>query len=157
MIQRKQSLYLLLIAVLAIVLFFVPVIDLYIDHIRYPFEILKGFLISDHVSKSLRHVSRGGFSSPVILFVVTFLSFINIFLYKKRKVQIKVCYIIMVLIFVMFFCIFYDSCFLYKHSITDYKLTVASVFPIVMIILDILAILGIRKDEKLVNSLDRIR
>lgn len=86
------------------------------------------------------------------------LSFINIFLFKKRKIQIKICSLTSVLII-----IFYITTGVYFHASkavlgTELKsLGYGAILPLIALVIDILAIISIKKDEKLVQSLNRIR
>jgi peptidoglycan/LPS O-acetylase OafA/YrhL len=70
---------------------------------------------------------------------------IAIFLYKKRKNQLKVCYGLLVAVLAL--CVLLFA----KHVIFGGLLYTGG------LLLVILAILAIRKDEKLVRSLDRLR
>jgi len=82
------------------------------------------------------------------------LSFVAIFLYKKRPLQLKMCTGIWILQILFYVTVFFA---LRSTRETDvvWQWTVA--FPLIVCILDILAIRAIKKDEKLVRSLDRLR
>lgn len=87
------------------------------------------------------------------------LAFVNIFLYKKRKQQIKICLITALLIvFYYVTTMVYLTTYLNKIP-TEYTLSIqfGIIIPVVALILDLLAMNKIKKDEKLVRSLDRIR
>ena len=92
-----------------------------------------------------------GITLPVLVMTIAVLSLINIFLYKKRKLQIKICCWILVLILLAGGFI-YDS---YDKIAFPKILTIA--FPLIALAMDCMSIWKIRKDEKLVNSLNRIR
>jgi len=80
-----------------------------------------------------------------------------IFLYKNRSMQIRLCYgmlIALVAIYVFYF-IFNMKNFSLSELFGYLRFTF--VFPFISIILVYLAIRGIKKDEKLVRSLDRLR
>jgi 4-amino-4-deoxy-L-arabinose transferase-like glycosyltransferase len=84
---------------------------------------------------------------------IALLALIAVFLFKKRKRQILIGYIILlvlVLDYVVFFAFRFDL-----NALTSGILTF--LLPFVAAIFDYLAIKGIRKDEKLVRSLDRLR
>ena len=70
---------------------------------------------------------------------------VAIFLYKKRKMQLKVCYGILV----VWIAVGITLCM--RHLILE------GVFYFICLLTDILAIYNIHKDEKLVRSLDRLR
>jgi len=82
---------------------------------------------------------------------------LTIFNYKNRKNQQKLAFIGLV------GCIVTDgSMFLHMRSVSEqlagiYTLDLTFVFPIIAAVLIFMAIKGIRKDEALVRSIDRIR
>ncbi|MDR0681256.1 MAG: DUF4293 domain-containing protein [Dysgonamonadaceae bacterium] len=82
--------------------------------------------------------------------LIAVLSIVVIFLYKNRALQIKLCYGILVLLILSYIILFFSGV-----KVVVGKLPL--VFPFVAGIFDILAILAIKKDEKLVRSLDRLR
>lgn len=82
------------------------------------------------------------------------LSFVTIFLYKKRPLQIKLCTGIWVLQILFYFTLFFAL-----RSMTEGSVAWQAplIFSLIILILDISAIRAIKKDEKLVRSLDRLR
>ena len=83
-----------------------------------------------------------------------------IFKYKKRILQIKICQINMLLMLVILLLIFYESdkyveLYLLDHGIVYYKL--GTLLPILGVIFNLLASRAIKKDEELVRSANRIR
>ena len=99
-------------------------------------------------------------SSWAVLFaagLAALLSLITIFLFKKRKLQIKTSYILLfllALVYIIYF-IFDQKSLLTTDFFLNTRLSF--VFPLIAIILVYLAIRGIKKDENLVRSLDRLR
>jgi DMSO reductase anchor subunit len=87
------------------------------------------------------------------------LAFINIFLYKKRKLQINIGYLTAILIIVYYITtMVYMNAFLEKIDSTyTINIQFGIILPVAALIFDLLAISRIKKDEKLVKSLDRIR
>jgi len=82
------------------------------------------------------------------------LSFAAIFLYKKRLLQIKLCTGIWVLQILFYITLF----FAVRSSLGGaVAWQIPLIFPLIILILDILALRAIKKDEKLVRSLDRLR
>ena len=147
MIQRIQTVYLLLVAVLMTVSVFCPLLSFKDNFIATG----AGVFFEGNNQFPTWGVLTIGLLTSV-------LAFINIFLYKKRKVQVSVCYIITFLI-----AAFYATFYVYMNSgmqknnweMDSYQPCL--VLPVVAFILNILAIIKIKKDEKLVRSLDRIR
>ena len=129
MIQRIQTIYLLLVAGFMLAMLFVPLTNI---------PIIPNY---EYILFSL-------FGLTVIL------SLIAIFYYKKRSFQIKLCRITLLLLIVS---VFFIGFVFWKQSLIIAQLKPAITFPIIAIILDYLAIQGIRKDDKLVNSLNRLR
>ncbi|WP_029901857.1 DUF4293 domain-containing protein [Prevotella sp. 10(H)] len=150
MIQRIQSVFLLLTSLLMGATVFCPLME-FRDDSR---EIVQIFY------------STGiGSDFPtwgVLTFAVVsaLLALVNIFLYKKRKVQINIGYVT-----ALFIILYYATSFVYVNAFmgkTDFTVSVANVqygivLPLIALIFDFLAISKIKKDEKLVKSLDRIR
>lgn len=109
----------------------------------------------------------------VILILVMLLSTLSIMLFRKRMRQLRLTIISTILLvgYVAAYAVFayYYQLNLDLHAMTAYEtgaegcisptfhLKFVSVFPVLSIILNCLAIQGIRKDEALVRSLDRIR
>lgn len=154
MIQRIQTLYLLLAAALLVLSMVLPVAfySNLVQGVQFDYSILE-FLKPQVV------VYQKFNSLPMFMFgtVTLLLAVISIFVYKKRTVQYRICLINTILI------IFYIGVIAYFFYIVSgennirlsYKIPI--VFPIVALVFNILAMSGIRKDEKLVKSLDRLR
>jgi hypothetical protein len=129
MIQRVQTIYLLLIFGLMVCLLFLPVAT--IDSFHWTLSVECG--------------------------LTALLSIITVFLYKKRKLQMNICYGILTLLVLSYLIIFFDF-WLPSHdagAVVEFQVPV--VFPLFAIVLDILTIRAIQKDEKLVRSMDRLR
>ena len=134
MIQRIQTVYLLLTACLMLFILFVPVSDTLFDSSRKIFYIFFSALAS-------------------------FMSLYAISLYKNRKKQIKYCWMVM-----GWLSLFYAMVFLSTLSfplnlsyLQDYDFRYTIFFPLIAMLFTYLAIRGIKKDEKLVRSTDRLR
>lgn len=151
MIQRIQSVFLLLVTILMALTAFSPIFTISSDVESYPFF---SFGVGDF--SEVEFHTWGIFTFALLS---SLLSLATIFIYKKRKVQIKLCYIIAVLIIA-----FYGTAIVYLNSYLGnvgesytYGFQYGIILPFVALILDMLAIARINKDEKLVKSLDRIR
>lgn len=156
MIQRIQTLYLLLATALMSLTLFLPLATI----VQGSEEIVvKAWFVDGTL----------GFKAPlplylgILLSVATALPFVPIFLYKKRLAQIRLCVSEIVLLvgsalFVGLYC--YRLCDVLAEVATGdsvFTLGFASLMPVVAIIPMVLAIRGIARDEALVRSLDRIR
>ena len=155
MIQRIQTVYLLLATILMSLTLFLPLATI----INGTSEIVvKAFAVSglSDVTDTLP------LYLGILLSITTALLMAIIFLFKKRMLQIRLCVSAIVLLvgsaaFLGLYC--YRLCDLLAELNGDLVFTLgfASLMPIVAIIPVVLAIRGIAKDEALVRSLDRIR
>lgn len=151
MIQRIQSVYLLLAAILMAVTVYSPLLFLQNADVVNVFE-CAGIYTS---SAELLYSTWG-----VLLLAIlgALLPFVNIFLFKKRKVQMKVCGIVTLLI-ILFYVAVAGYFYLSKSElgVTDFTISYGIVLPLIALILNVLASIKVKADEKLVQSLNRIR
>jgi hypothetical protein len=152
MIQRIQTLYLLLATAMMSLTLFLPLATIVYGGNEL---VLKAFTLSGVESiEGTLPVYLGAF-----LAVTTALLLVIIFLYKKRLVQIRLCVSTIVLLLgsaglIGLYC--YRLCDILSGDLV-FTLGFASLMPIVAIIPVALAIRAIARDEALVRSLDRIR
>ena len=122
--------------------------------------------------KELDSIS-GPWCLGVLLIMVMFLTIMSIMLFRKRMRQLRLTIFSTILLvgYVAAYALFayYYDLNIDLHAMTAYEkgieiaaqptfhLKFVAVFPVLSIILNCLAIQGIRKDEALVRSLDRIR
>ena len=138
MIQRQQSLWLLLSAICAF--------------LTFNFHFYDGTVKDDAVDK-VPYIEAG---SSFFLLVLTgasiLLSLITIFLYKDRKLQLKLAIggaVLSLIIIINYF-----------SEMSRFKsggISLSSIFVFAMLVGYVLAARGIWKDEKLVKSLDKLR
>jgi hypothetical protein len=141
MIQRIQTLYLLLAAVFPVLLFVFPIYVIHFDH--------KGSWLPKGLDLSTKHY----IDTPLIL-VCVLLPLLIVFLYKNRKLQARLCGINIVLLAI------FQLLLLCSPDIFDYRNVSPGVglfTPAAALLFTILALRAIRKDEALVRSADRIR
>lgn len=138
MIQRIQSIWLLLAAVFAAITFQFPfyVGDYSLDEIPASVNMDADF----NIWIALLTVAAGG------------AAFINIFFFANRKLQIRISVLGILLsigVLVLYF--------MQMQNFTSGSITLWCLFPFGVLGFYILALKGIRKDEKLIRSLDRLR
>lgn len=138
MIQRQQTLWLILATIAALLTF------------MFPFVIGKGLDKGITVDKSLTA------GSDFLLLIATaasmIVSAVTIFLYKDRKLQIKLCLVgllISIAIIVLYI--------ITMRQLTNTTLALSAILPFLIPIGYFMALRNIRKDEKLVKSLDKLR
>lgn len=152
MIQRIQTVYLLLVTICTAVCLFLPVgrflagdvmnIDLYNLYLS--------------LGDNLRDYSVWALFA--LLLLASIISFVTIFLYKRRMLQVRMT--IFCALLLLGYCIAY-AFFVYRFidmsEGVEFKVSWAASLPIVSVILDYLAFRGIMKDEMLIRALDRLR
>ena len=162
MIQRIQTVYLALVFILSFVCLISTLGAYSVQHTEVAdfsnfcfttFGLYKGY------------ESAGPWCLGVLLILVMFLTTMSIMLYRKRMRQLRLTIISTILL------VGYVACyalFAWKYGLAlddytkglvsvDFRPSFMAMFPVLSIILNCLAIHGIRKDEALVRSLDRIR
>ncbi|MDL2243374.1 DUF4293 domain-containing protein [Bacteroidales bacterium OttesenSCG-928-J19] len=133
MIQRIQSVYLLLVAGLMICMIFIPVVKLE---------------VGEEVISWTQRTMYG---------LTALVSLCTIFLYKNRKLQVNLGFGILLLLLLSYLTLFFDFWMPHKGEASNMVFQVSIAFPAFAAVLDILAIRAIKKDEKLVRSMDRLR
>jgi hypothetical protein len=139
MLQRKQTLWLLLALIASILTF------------KFPFltgtRIVKMVLTPGTELNASSHFLLLVFSGAVAL-----LAGITIFLYKDRKLQMRLC-LLGILLSVVVIAIYIMQMQQFENS----TLALFSILPFLVLAGFFMAFRGIRSDEKLVKSLDKLR
>jgi hypothetical protein len=145
MIQRKQSIWLLLAALLNAAVFLGA---------NFSIETRIQNVLQTNKYTVLQHLP-----STLFILAAIVLSLIAIFLFRKRPLQMKMSLI--ALLATMAYCFInwmrIKEVFANNKMISNYSFGLASITPYFAIVFILLACLGIQKDEKLVKSLDRLR
>jgi len=147
MIQRIQTVYLFISALLIALLMKLKLADLSVNDELYTFT-ARGIYNGENLVFD-------GLSIFIFIWVIILLHLFVIFKYKKRILQIRILVFTMVLMLGLFGMFFYFAYAGFEGAKVAFKIPV--VFPIVAVILDYLAIRAIGKDEALIRSLNRIR
>lgn len=136
MIQRIQSLWLLLAAACAFA--------------GFKFSFYSGNKINDTALHELNA------TSTILLMITTIavgvLGLINIFLFKKRTLQLRLCVLGILLEAVLIF--------LYYREVTTFlqgTYSLTAILHSIIVLAFVLAARGINKDEKLIKTSDRLR
>lgn len=147
MLQRIQTVYLLISAILLSMLYRFPLADISAGSEIFLFNINGIFKGSEKLIDGLPLIS---FLSLIILLHVYV-----IFSYKKRIRQMRVLGFTIILLIGLFGLFFYFAYAGFDGATTSFKIPVS--FPLIAAILDYLAIRNIGKDEALIRSVDRLR
>ncbi len=147
MIQRIQTVYILLAGVLTAILYKLKLADLSVNNELMEF-FAKGIFKGEDIVYN-------GLPLMVLIGIIAVLHFAGLFLYKKRILQIRILVFSIILLLGLFGLFFYFTYMGFEGAKVAFKIPVA--FPLIAVILDWLAIRAIGKDEALIRSLNRIR
>jgi hypothetical protein len=139
MIQRLQTIWLLLAATAAF--------------LTFRFSFYSGNVVTENDIRIFEPLNA---TSNLVVMILTAIlggtSLIAVFLFKHRKLQMRLCIVNLLISLFNFFLYFRD---IKKYAEGNFDLTSLFVFIIPLFL--ILAFRGIYKDEKLLKSLDRLR
>ena len=155
MVQRIQTLYLFLALVLMVLLLVFPAAQIIGEDMQlYQFKISGVYELSGSGS-ALYMLSWPLLILQVIIMIINLFA---IFLFKRRRLQMRLCiYNILLLAGMMGLMYYYLSFTFRETSATEYSYKLPFVLPLIAMVLTYLAFRAIRKDEILVRSIDRIR
>jgi len=167
MIQRIQTVYLALVIILSLSGLFTAMgewtaaSDTVASFSNFTFDTFGAFK---------GYERSGPWCLGILLILVIFLNGVSIMLFRKRMRQLRltilstillVGYVATYALFAYYYHLGLDDFFMTAKLASNlapvFHLKFLAAFPVISIILNILAIIGIRKDEALVRSLDRIR
>lgn len=153
MIQRIQTVYLLIVAALNLAVVFLPLAVIQSGGMFYTFD-------ASGMSTTVapQELVYPTWALMALSAIISLLALVTVFLYKKRILQIRLC-VFNTLLIIGFYALF--AFFLWKISDVSepfhFSMRIAVAFPLVSLILNYLAIREIGADEALVRSLDRLR
>ena len=136
MIQRVQTIWMLLAAIAVF--------------LTLKFSFYSGTLVTDNSFHSL--VATDNFLLMVLTSALGTAIVVNIFLFRYRQVQFKLCIIALIVEVIILF--------LYVRELKNYSkgtFDLWAIFHLITIVMLILAATGIYKDEKLVKDSNRLR
>ncbi|MEO5947812.1 MAG: DUF4293 domain-containing protein [Chitinophagaceae bacterium] len=140
MIQRQQTLWLLLATIAAALTF------------KFPFATGEE-IVKNTTMKQLVEITAGNnFFTLVLTIASAIISTITIFLFKDRKMQIKLC--LLGLLIAIGIVVLYV---LDMYKLISGTPAIWALLPVIVIISYLMAFLKIRKDQRLVKSLDKLR
>ncbi len=162
MLQRIQSVFMFLAAIMGILIFFFPIATYFSDTVYFKFFLcsirdMSGTPFNDMAVATKPY--SDWFTLPLAIFqlVIVVLTVVTIFKYRKRMAQIRLNYLSIFLNVLLVGGIFYASSLLETETGTSPDYGFGGVFPLIAIVLLFLANNYIRKDERLIRSADRLR
>jgi len=138
MIQRIQTIWLLLAAIFAAVTF------------RFPFY--TGERLVENIASTIDLNATTNIWLSILTVVAGAIAFVNIFLFDNRKLQLKLCYLGIFVTIILLVLYFLELVHFTKGSVSLWCL-----FYFGILAFYILAARGIWRDEKLIKSMDRLR
>lgn len=157
MIQRIQSIYLLVSIVLTILFAFLTFANFDVNGSMYYMKVM-GLYYQD-TSDVLFEAPNMTLSA--VVFFSMLLTISAIFNFKKRTIQIRLVTLSIIAHFASVGLVFFALSTLpegiLEGTLPQVNYTFASFLPIASVVFLVLALRGIKKDEKLIKSLDRIR
>lgn len=145
MIQRKQSIYLLIAAIMSAGLTFVFSLwtNTQNNSATYLIDLFSGVSILEK-------------TTPVLFFTSALLSIVTLFLFKNRQLQFVLGRLNILINLFLLGVLIYLSQTLSGEALVSEK-GIGMFFPVIVILLLVLANKAIKKDEDLVKSVDRLR
>jgi len=141
MIQRRQTIWLLLAAIFAFLYTQVPLYE-----------------STNAAAQPLKFVATESLLLFAVSIAIGLIAVTAIFLFKNRKTQFKLTMLgLLASIALIVLEVWQIGTFQTNNAITKASYSWGSLLPIAMVVLFIMAASGIRKDDKLVKSLDRLR
>jgi len=158
MIQRIQTVFLLVALLCAVLLFFFPLAGIYGDtstYLFYVYEFRNMVPGEESVFNNLAVIPLAAINAAIAL-----LALAGIFTFKNRLLQLRLVRFAIFLDIIMVALIFFIYAGIIERSVfvtPDYMSEAGIYFPLIALIFLILANRYIQRDERMVRSLDRLR
>lgn len=156
MLQRIQTLYLLIVVIAMSLTLFLPSMKaISPEEIDYALSTLRGLYPIEEGGFHLNGVTMWLTITNVVILLI---ALVTIFMYKWRVIQMRFSSFNMVLL-IGYYAIFFFTRYviLQQNPMTSTTFSWPIILPLISAILTYLALRAIAKDEALVRSLDRLR
>lgn len=155
MLQRIQTIYLLIVSLLGIFGCFMPLIE-FTNSMDFGILNAIGYTQTSPSSENLILENLWGLT--ILSAIIPLLAFATIWFYNKRMFQIRLT-ILNILLLIGYYAVLGVGIWsiVAKYNPEDFTLQIAITFPLISIILSWLAIRGIGKDEAKVRAANRLR
>ena len=140
MIQRQQTLWLLLATTAAVLSF------------MFPFATGEELVAKTAMKQTTEIIAGSNFFTLILTIASICISAVTIFMFKDRKLQLKLC--ILGLLIAAGTLVLY---FLEMKKLISSTPALWAILPVIVMVSYFMALRNIRKDEKLVKSLDKLR
>lgn len=170
MIQRIQSIYLLIVSILMLFMLVSPIVEIEVekkDSVNETTGAKEIVVFRNYGAKRLikdqSEILIHTIPVTILICIIGLISFFNIFFYAARSLQMRICIFNMLLLAGLTGLIYYYFTFIKKQinagelEIIGHTLKISVIFPVISIILTYLAFRSVRRDELLVKSYERLR
>lgn len=156
MIQRVQSVYLLLVTVVMSFLIVSPYAKMKDTDNRT--LVFKSHAIVIEAESGEPQTYKNTVAVISLTLLTSLISFVCIFLYNRRLIQIRICILNTILLIILMAVMFlYYIITRDNLNLLHPNFEISAIFPMISVVLTILAYRAIRHDDMLVNSFDRLR
>ncbi|NQY09540.1 MAG: DUF4293 domain-containing protein [Flavobacteriales bacterium] len=152
MIQRIQSIYLIVVAAVAVAMLFLTLLTTEDNAV-----VLTGSSLVGEIEGKNIEISGLAGLTMYLLAATGIISLITIFLYKDRKKQVLAVKFLLLLSAGVIYTLAQASNDLQDAVGVDMQMSIGFYLPIVMVLLLVLAIRGIGKDDDLIRASERLR
>jgi len=155
MIQRIQSLYLFIITLLSSLLFSGSILN-FITGSGAVIKITFANVVKSMQGSGLEVIEKL-IPLSFIIVLIPLVSLITIILFKKRNIQLRFALLLIILCILLVVALIHGSITTISKQNAGLVPGFKMIVPVVNLILSFLAYLGIKKDDRLVKSYDRLR
>jgi hypothetical protein len=155
MIQRVQTVYLILVLIFALLFIFLPM-----GYLSTPGTTLsiKAWNLPETILEATSYATALlGWLSLVLAIIIMILTLHMILQFRKRLYQIKIGKILILLHLVTVVSTFFYLDNIKEIALGTFSYGIAIIFPLISMLLVLMANRAIRRDENLVRSADRLR
>jgi hypothetical protein len=155
MIQRIQSVYLALITLLSLI-FFKGSSLIFLEKSGSFIRVGFNGIFRDSTSHFPELIEKL-LPLSILIILIPVVSLITLFIFKNRKIQMTISLILIILTIIFIAALIHVSFSIISKFDGTIIPGIKMLLPILIMVLSILAYMGIRKDDKLVKSYDRLR
>ncbi|PID88018.1 MAG: hypothetical protein CSB06_02835 [Bacteroidia bacterium] len=148
MIQRIQSLWFLGATIAAALIFFYPVLGMTAEDTLYIYD-YQSISIG-----SLDNILPSGYVLAGLAGIISLLSFVNIFFFKRRSLQMRICVFISILV-IIFIALILTFSLMNDNDFVG--LGLSSILPFIVFIFTLMGRRAVLRDEILLRSANRLR
>ncbi|NBV57336.1 MAG: DUF4293 family protein [Bacteroidetes bacterium] len=157
MLQRTQTLFLLAIIFICSVLSLTNIPFFEVNNSNNSEKVFVSYNVTQITSEEST-ITEDNTMIMGCLVAIIILSLVNTFSFKNRKLQMLLTafnYLLILLLIALIYNFSLHMDYFENYGNSNFKFGV--IFPIILIILNLLAFRGIKKDEQLIRSMDRLR